>query len=197
MFREDIGPGAIFEAARILNAFRERLGGEAHLTFNPGVILGGTAVEFDDAQARGSAFGKNNVVPEQVTVMGDLRALSADQFDRAKITMQEIVAAALPHTQGAIVFDDGYPPLAPTDGNRRVLSIYDRASRDLGLGGVAAADPDLAGAADVSFVAGDVGMILDGVGLMGRSDHTPGETADLTTLPSQTKRAALLLYRLR
>jgi glutamate carboxypeptidase len=39
-------------------------------------------------------------------------------------------------------------------------------------------------------------MVLDGIGLMGHSDHTPQETADLTTLPSQTKRAALLLYRL-
>jgi glutamate carboxypeptidase len=39
-------------------------------------------------------------------------------------------------------------------------------------------------------------MILDGVGLMGRDDHTVKETADLATLPSQTKRAAVLLHRL-
>jgi hypothetical protein len=31
---------------------------------------------------------------------------------------------------------------------------------------------------------------------MGHSDHTPQETADLATLPSQTKRAAVFLYRL-
>jgi len=35
-----------------------------------------------------------------------------------------------------------------------------------------------------------------GIGLMGRDGHTPRETADLTTLPSQAKRAALLLLRL-
>jgi glutamate carboxypeptidase len=39
-------------------------------------------------------------------------------------------------------------------------------------------------------------MILDGIGMMGDGGHTLNETADLTTLPSQTKRAALLLYRL-
>ena len=39
-------------------------------------------------------------------------------------------------------------------------------------------------------------MIIDGVGLMGNNDHTVNETADLTTLPSQTKRAAFVLYRL-
>jgi glutamate carboxypeptidase len=74
--------------------------------------------------------------------------------------------------------------------------VYDRASRDLGFGAVAAVNPDKAGAADVSFVAGEAKMILDGVGLMGHDDHTPGETADLSTLPSQTKRAAITLYRL-
>jgi glutamate carboxypeptidase len=57
--------------------------------------------------------------------------------------------------------------------------------------------PARAGAADVSFVAGEVKRIIDGIGLMGHDDHTPGETADLSTLPSQTKRAAILLYRLR
>ena len=66
----------------------------------------------------------------------------------------------------------------------------------MGAGPVGPVDPDRAGAADVSFVAGEVPLILDGIGLMGSNDHTPQETADLTTLPSQTKRAAVLLYRL-
>ena len=87
--------------------------------------------------------------------------------------------------------------MAPTDGNRKLLAMYDQASRDVGAGPVAAVDPDRAGAADVSFVAGEVKMILDGVGLMGRDDHTVKETADLSTLPSQTKRAAILLHRLQ
>ena len=88
------------------------------------------------------------------------------------------------------------PALAPTDGNRKLLAMYDQASRDVGAGPVTAVDPDRAGAADVSFVAGHVPMILNGIGLMGDGGHTVDETADLTTLPSQTKRAALLIYRL-
>ena len=48
----------------------------------------------------------------------------------------------------------------------------------------------------MSFVAGEVPSIIDGIGLMGHDDHTAGETADLATLPSQTKRAAITLYRL-
>jgi glutamate carboxypeptidase len=41
-----------------------------------------------------------------------------------------------------------------------------------------------------------VPLIMDGIGLMGRDDHTVKETADLETLPSQTKRAAVFLLRL-
>jgi glutamate carboxypeptidase len=48
----------------------------------------------------------------------------------------------------------------------------------------------------VSFVADLVPMALDGVGLSGHDDHTVKETADLRMLPVQTKRAALLLWRL-
>jgi glutamate carboxypeptidase len=197
IFRPDIGYGAIFEAARILNLFRETLAGEQYLTFNPAVFLGGTAVEFDAVQARGTAFGKDNVIPEHVVVSGDLRALSREQFDSARKRMTAIVgSSSLAHTKAEIAFDEGYPPLAPTDGNRKLLAIYDRASQDVGAGPVTAVDPQRAGAADVSFVAGLVPMILDGIGLMGDGGHTVNETADLRTLPSQTKRAALLLYRL-
>jgi glutamate carboxypeptidase len=197
IFRTDVGYGAIYEAARILDAFRERLAGEPLLTFNPGTILGGTAVDFDAVQARGTAFGKTNVVAEHAVVAGDLRTISPAQVERARKTMEAIVADSLPHAESTIRFDAGYPPMAPTEGNAKLLEVYSKASEDLGLGPVTAVSPDRAGAADVSFVAGVVPMILDGVGLMGANDHTVNETADLATLPSQSKRVALLLSRLR
>ena len=196
IFRDDIGYGAVYEMARILNGFREKMAGEPHLTFNPGVMLGGTTVDFDPVQLRGSAFGKTNVIAEHAVVSGDLRALSREQFEKAKQTMTEIVGASLPHTSATIRFDEGYPPMAPTEENARLLAMYDQASRDLGFGAVTAVSPDRAGAADVSFVAGEVKMIIDGVGLMGHDDHTVKETADLTTLPSQTKRMAVFLHRI-
>ena len=197
VFRDDIGYGAIYEAARIINAFRETMAGEPLLTFNPGTILGGTAVEFDGVQARGTAFGKTNVVAEHAVVAGDLRTISRAQLDKAKQAMEAIVKTSLPHTQATIRFDEGYPPMAPTEGNKKLLEVYNQASLDLGLGPVTAVSPDRAGAADISFVANHVKMALDGVGLMGSSDHTVNETADLATLPSQTKRVALMLNRLR
>ena len=86
--------------------------------------------------------------------------------------------------------------MAPTDGNRRLLAMYDTASRDLGLGPVVAVDPSKAGAADISFVAPFVPNAMDAAGLAGWDDHTDKERADLRWLAPQAKRAALLIYRL-
>lgn len=196
IFNAENGYGAAFEAARILNTFREKLAGQRHLTFNPGVLLGGTTVQFDNAAARGTAFGKTNVIAEEMVVSGDLRALTPEQFAETKKAMEAIVAANLPQTSASITFDDGYPPLAPTPGNERLLGLYSQASVDVGAGRVSPVDPDKAGAADVSFVSGYVPMILDALGLKGGGGHTVHETADMRTLPSQTKRAAVLLARL-
>jgi glutamate carboxypeptidase len=153
-------------------------------------------VEFDPVQARGTAFGKTNVIAERAVVAGDLRALTNEQFQKAMATMREIAATSLPRTRAELTFDEGYPPLAPTAGNERLLVLYDRVSRDLGFGPVEAVNPDRAGAADVSFIAGEVPMIIDAAGMKGRDGHTVGETADLTALPLQAKRAAVLIARL-
>jgi len=196
IFSEPFGNGAIFEAARILNAFREGLAGRPHLTLNPAAIVGGTTVEMDAAQARGSAFGKTNVIPARVIVTGDLRGLTMEQFRAAEETMRAAAATSKPPTHAEITFEEGYPPLAPTAGNASLLARYDRASQDLGLGTVTAVSPDKAGAADVAFIAGEVTSVIDAVGLKGHDDHSPGETADLSTLSVQTKRAAVLLSRI-
>ncbi|HXT70387.1 MAG TPA: M20/M25/M40 family metallo-hydrolase [Vicinamibacterales bacterium] len=196
VFGADLGAGAIYEAARIVNSFRVRLAGQPHLTFNPGVFLGGTSVEFDGALSSGTAAGKTNVVAAKTVVSGDLRALTPGQFEKAMETMRAIVKTSLSKTTATLTFDEGYPPLAPTAGNERLLVMYDRASRDLGTGPVTAVSPDRAGAADVSFVAGHATMIIDAVGMKGTDDHSPKETGDLAALPIQTKRAAVLLLRL-
>ena len=195
IFSDEVGAGAVFEAARILDAFRTRLAGEPHLTFNPGVIVGGTGVEMDAVQGHGAASGKTNVVASEARVLGDLRALTVEQFTAAKTAMQAVVAESLPRARATMAFEPGYPPLAPTADNARLLAMYDRASRDLGFPAVTAVSPDRAGAADVSFVAGEAKAILDAVGMKGRDDHSPSETADLSTLSMQAKRAAVLLRR--
>jgi glutamate carboxypeptidase len=196
IFQPEVGDGAIFEAARILEGFRHELSKAPNLTFNPGVIVGGTDIALDPNSSRGTAFGKSNVIAQGVRIDGDVRAISPAQLEMARTTMLGIVSQHLPHTDATLVFDDGYPPMAPSAGNAKLLARYDAVSRDLGLGPVTAINPRNAGAADISFVADRVDMALDGLGLMGTGGHTVDEAADLDTLDSQTERAAVLMYRL-
>ena len=196
IFGEQMGFGAIYEAARIINGFREALSKEQYLTFNPGMAVGGTATTVDSTATSGTASGKTNVIAPSMTVTGDIRAISPEQLSRAQATMRRIVSENLPKTTATISFDEGYPPMAPTEGNRRLLAQYDAISKALGLPPVDAVDPSRAGAADVAFVASIVPMLMDGIGLMGHDDHSDKETADLRTLPTQTKKAAILISRL-
>lgn len=198
VFTPEAGDGAIFTAARILAAFRDQLGHEPHLTFNPGVIGGGTTAEYDAKAASVRSFGKTNVIAAETVVTGDMRALTMAQFAGTRATMEKIVAAANTATAKAtITFGEGYPPLAPAPGNDALLAAFNTASEDLGLGTVSAVSPDRAGAADVSFVGGIVPAVIDAVGLKGGDDHSPAEYADLKSLAIQAKRAAITILRLK
>lgn len=195
IFGEGVGAGAIFEAARILNAFYDEVRGDEFLTFNAGAIQGGTNVEYDRQQNRGSTFGKTNVVPRKVIVHGGIRTISIEQLERTRDKMRTIVAENHPHTSATISFRDSYPPMAPTDGNRRLEAMFSDINEALGRGPMLTLDPLQRGAADISFVAPYTDG-LAGLGAIGEGGHTPNESLDLTSLPLAIKRAAILLYRL-
>ncbi|MDG1908357.1 MAG: M20/M25/M40 family metallo-hydrolase [Pseudomonadales bacterium] len=196
IFNDEVGSGAIFEAARILNQFHEQLTGEEYLTFNPGVILGGTDVDYDPSRNKGGTFGKTNVVAQSVVVHGGLRTISPAQEASARARMKAIAENNhLPKTSAQITFQDGYPSMPPTEGNMAVLANLSGVSVDLDQGEVVAFDPGKRGAADVSFVAGYVDVI-DGVGAEGNGAHTLDESIDLSNLPLLIQRAAILIHRL-
>jgi glutamate carboxypeptidase len=195
IFKPAVGYGAVFEAARILNSFRENLSQEQFLTFNPGLIVGGSEVKYDEAKARGEVVGKTNIIAPAATATGDLRFLTETQKEAARTKMRAIVAQNLPGTKAEITFTDGLPGMAPTPGNQHLAALVDQASRDLGLGPVVAGDPGSRGAGDVSYVAQYVDC-LDGLGASGKGAHAPGETMNLKEFPLLVERTALLLYRL-
>lgn len=195
IFSNDLGHGAIYEVARILDAFRRELP-EPNLTYNVGVIAGGTPAKIDADGFRVTASGKTNIIAEQAVARGDIRTLSAEQEARVRSRMQAIVAQHLPHTDATLVFaEDGYPPMAPTEGNRALLARLNGINRDLGLPEMPEYDPARRGAADSSFVAGDADT-LAGLGAAGGGSHAPGEWIDLNSLTRQAQRAAVLLTRL-
>jgi glutamate carboxypeptidase len=196
IFTDNVGYGAIFETARILNGFREQLAGVGNITFNPGLIAGGTEVEVQPENSIVQGFGKTNVVAKEVTVKGGIRTLTPDELAKAKKVMQAIVADNLLHTSATLTFADGYPPMAPTDKNYALLKMYSDVSESLGYGPVAPVNPRNAGAADISFAADHVDMAIDGLGLMGDGGHTKDEVADMSTFAQNMHKAAILLYRL-
>jgi glutamate carboxypeptidase len=188
------GYGAVYEVARILDAFRQQVV-EPGLTFNPGVILGGTEVSFDEANSRGTAFGKTNVIANTVTVKGDLRYLDYAQRDRAQARMREIVAQSLAGASSTINFRDSYPPMAVTPGNLRILAQYSQASQDAGLGPIGTVPPESRGAGDIQFVAPLIDS-LDGLGASGGGAHSPNESLEVASIERSAIRAAILIYRL-
>lgn len=195
IFGVGVGDGAIYELTRIIQRFRTELP-EPNLTFNVGLIAGGETASLDAGGIRGAATGKTNIIPPIAIARGDLRTLSIEQSQRVRAKMAQIVADHAPETGATLSFDPGgYPPMAPTEGNRALLVKLNGVNRDLGLPEMAALDPLKRGAGDISFVAADVDG-LAGLGPWSTGDHAPGEAVDLPSIARQATRAAILMSRL-
>ena len=189
------GYGAIYEAARIINEFREKLSSEQYLTFNPGLFIGGSEVNYDTAAQKGDASGKTNIISPKTVVLGDLRFLTEEQKEKAREAMRQIVSKNLAGSKSKIIFSDGIPSMPPTPGNEALVKVVSDISLLLGFGEVKAGNPGSRGAGDISYVANYLDC-LDGLGASGKGAHAPGETINLNEYPKLIKRAALILYRL-
>jgi len=194
IFSESKGYGAIYELARILDAFRTQLP-EPYLTYNVGMVVGGSSVTVDDAGNNGTATGKDNVIAPAAYASGDIRTISNEQTERVEKKMEGIAAAHLAKTGATLTFEEGYPAMAPTAESRALLKMLNGANASLGFAPMPELDPMKRGAGDISFVAGIVPG-LAGIGATGDGAHAPGETIDLSTQPINTKRDAVLMYRL-
>ncbi|MEO8192769.1 MAG: M20/M25/M40 family metallo-hydrolase [Gemmatimonadales bacterium] len=195
VFSRGSGYGAIYELARILDSFRETLSNEPNLTFNPGVIVGGTTVTYDSSSLAGTTAGKLNIIARSAYAEGDLRFLTPGQLDSARGRMTGIVAQSLAGTSATITFANGNPSMPPTPGNYALLAILDSVTKALGQGPTEALDPGLRGAGDISYVSAYADA-LDGLGVKGSRSHTPDETVNLKSIPVATERAAVLIHRL-
>jgi glutamate carboxypeptidase len=195
VFRETVGYGAIYEAVRVLNQFREVLAGEQYLTFNPGQIIGGSDISYNELSGEGKALGKTNIVAREAFVTGDLRFLGEDQKEAAREKMRKIVASNLNGTTAEIEFKDGIPSMPPTEGNMALVKVLDGVSQEMGFGEVRAGDPGSRGAGDISYVAEFLDCI-DGIGASGTGAHSPSETINMKEYPNLIKRSTLFVYRL-
>jgi glutamate carboxypeptidase len=182
IFQQGAGYGAIFELSRILDAMRLTLSHEKYLTFNPGVISGGS--------------GKENIVAKSASASGDLRFLTEEQKVKAEKEISKIVKQHLPKTSAAVTFGEEIPAMPPTKNNLALLKQYSQVSQDLGYGSVKPVDPAYRGAADISHIAAITSANLSGLGAIGDGSHSQYETVEIPSLTMQTQRAAVLIYRL-
>lgn len=189
------GYGAIYEASRIINEFREKLSTEQYLTVNPGLFIGGSEVQYDTAAQKGEVLGKTNIISPKTVVIGDLRFLTEEQKEKARSTMREIVSRNLAGAKASIRFKDGIPSMPPTAGNASLVKTLNDISIAIGYGDVKAGDPGSRGAGDISYVANYLDC-LDGLGASGQGAHAPGEIINLHEYPQLIKRTAILIYRL-
>lgn len=195
IFSAGVGDGAIYELTRIIQRFRTELP-EPNLTFNVGLIAGGQQADLDAGGIRATVSGKTNIIAGTAVARGDLRALSPEQIARVKARMTAIVADHAAGTGATIRFEPGgYPPMAPTAGNKALLDRLNGVNRDLGLAEMAPLDPLKRGAGDISFVAVDVDG-LAGLGPYSTGDHAPGEKVELPSIERQATRAAILMSRI-
>jgi glutamate carboxypeptidase len=194
VFSERMGDGAVYELARILDEFRRELK-EPGLTYNVGLVLGGATATMNANDTGGEAMGKTNVVPPAALALGDIRTLDNEQTARVQEKMRAIVADHLPRTGATISFEEGYPAMAPTEGGHALVKQLNEVNAALGLPVMEEMDPMLRGAGDIAFVAPYVPGLV-GTGAMGEGAHAEGETVFLDSIPKQSKRMALLMYRL-
>jgi len=195
IFTPNAGYGAIYEAARILNSFREELSTEKYLTFNPGIIIGGSEMSYNEKTAKGDAIGKTNIISPATVVTGDLRFLTEKQKIAAREKMTAITQRNLGGTSATIRFKDGIPAMEPTEGNDAIRAVISDVTVAMGLGPTVAGDPGSRGAGDISYVAKYLSGV-DGLGASGKGAHAPGETINLKEFPLLIQRTALLIHRL-
>lgn len=195
VFKEHAGFGAIYEAARILNSFREELLGEQYLTFNPGQIIGGSDIKYNADTGEGEALGKTNIVAREALVTGDLRFLGEEQKEAAREKMRKIVAENLNQTKAEITFQDGIPSMVPTQGNYTLVEKLSEVSQAMGFGKVEAGDPGSRGGGDISYI-GEYLDCIDGIGASGTGAHSPAETINMKEFPDLIKRSTVFVYRL-
>lgn len=194
IFGEGVSYGAIYELARILDRFRTELP-EENLTFNVGVMAGGTPASLSDDGLAAEAVGKTNIIPSTAVARGDLRTISTEQSNRVVEAMAAIVHDSLPGTSSRIAFHFRYPPMAPTEGNFALLARLNEVNADMGLEEMGVFPPSKRGAGDINFVA-DLVDGLAGLGPRGSGAHAPGESVDLRSMVRQAQRAAILMSRL-
>lgn len=176
------GINALAEAAHVIAATRDLDQGPGKLRFNWTVVN----------QDR----GVRNIIPDSVTLIGDLRITSMTEFEPFKQALAQRLAA--PSQPGAVVTVDvrlNRPPFDVTPASMALIeeaqATYARLGRKLIL------RPRSGGGTDAAYAALAGVPVLEALGLPGAGYHTTdAEYVYLDAVPSRLYLAASLIRRL-
>ena len=127
-----------------------------------------------------AANGPTNVIPENASAKGDVRAATREEFDRVERDLARVSQNKLvPDTQVKTTLSRGLPPMPRTPEAEALVktaeSIYAEIGKKLTIEGSG-------GAADASLAADEGVPTLDGFGIVGGGIHTPDEYAEVASV---------------
>jgi glutamate carboxypeptidase len=134
-----------------------------------------------------SAGGRTNVVPDRGEARLEVRAPDHESLDAAVTRVREILARApVEGTDVMATISVEHSPMHPSPDARKLIDLTKSMARDLGL---ALSDQATGGASDGNTAAEAGKPVVDGLGPVGGSAHSPGE---YVLIPSIAPRGALL-----
>ncbi|MFF3886166.1 M20 family metallopeptidase [Streptomyces sp. NPDC001914] len=173
------GANAALAAAHLTVAVQGLNGRWDDVTVNVGMLHAGT---------------RTNIVCPEAELHVEVRSATTRGIERARQAIEEL--AARPVVAGTSVTVeqlDLCPPMEDTDASRRILRTAQDIGEELGVSFGAAAT---GGVGDANFIAGTGVPVLDGLGPVGGSDHSPQEWLDTTTIVTRVALLASLIAEL-
>jgi glutamate carboxypeptidase len=170
------GRSAILEAARIVGDLHALNGRFPGVTFNVGVIRGGT---------------RPNVIAERCELEIDVRAVTRDGLVAAEASLREVLAATVvPDATVELTETHRWWPMEKLERSGRLVDTAVALASRLGF---ELRDAATGGASDGNTTAGVGVPTIDGLGPIGGLDHSPGEYLEVGSIvPRVTLLASLL-----
>ncbi|MEV6196291.1 M20 family metallopeptidase [Streptomyces sp. NPDC051920] len=173
------GANAALAAAHLVVTLQALNGRWDDVTVNVGVVRAGT---------------RANIVCPTAELLVEVRAATSVDVRRVRAAIQE--AADRPEVPGTTITLeqlDLCPPMEDTPGSRRMLAAAQAAAASLGF---ALGATTTGGVGDANLIAGTGVPVLDGLGPVGGSDHTPQEWLDTASVPQRVALLAALIASL-
>jgi glutamate carboxypeptidase len=173
------GRHAILEAARIVRELQDLNGRWPGVTFNVGMIRGGT---------------RPNVVPERCELEVEARSVTGTGLDTAIAAIRDVAGRTV--VEGTTVEVDteySWRPMEKTERSARLADHAKDVARRLGF----EIDDQLTGGASDANTTSGMGIpTLDGLGPVGGNDHSPSEYLEIGSIVPRTAMLAGLLLEI-